>query len=144
MWLKKKILVATDFGELSEAICEAGLQMAQRFHVPLVVMHTYVPPSPTYTGVPILRPGEYRELVENAARATLDQEAAPLRGKGVEVQQRPPRGCRFRADSASRESARRRLDRDRYAWASRPSASPARECGGKSGETVARACAHDS
>jgi hypothetical protein len=77
MWLEKKILVATDFGELSETVCKAGLELARQFHVPLVVMHAYAPPAPTYSGAPLLPPKEYRELVENAALATLDKEAAP-------------------------------------------------------------------
>jgi nucleotide-binding universal stress UspA family protein len=85
MWLKRKILVATDFGELSEAVCSIGLDLAQRFDVPLVVMHAYVPESPGYSGVPLLLPADYRELVENAARATLEREAVPLRGKGVDI-----------------------------------------------------------
>jgi len=85
MWLNKAILVATDFGELSEAVCNVALEMAQRFQVPLVVMHTYAPQAPNYSGAPLLPPSQYREIVENAARATLEQEAARLRGKGVEV-----------------------------------------------------------
>jgi nucleotide-binding universal stress UspA family protein len=85
MWLNRKILVATDFGELAEAVCNVGLELARRFQVPLVVMHTYAPMAPNYSGAPLLPPAQYREIVENAARATLEQEAARLRGKGVDI-----------------------------------------------------------
>jgi nucleotide-binding universal stress UspA family protein len=85
MWLKKTILVATDFGELSETVCKAGLELAQQFRVPLAIVHTYAPPATMYSGTVVLPSEQYGELVENAARATLEKEAAPLRGKGVEV-----------------------------------------------------------
>jgi nucleotide-binding universal stress UspA family protein len=85
MWLEKTILVATDFGELSETLCQVGLELAQRFHVPLVILHTCAPPSPVYSGVQVLAAEEHRALVENAARVLLDREAEPLRGRGVDV-----------------------------------------------------------
>lgn len=39
MWFTTKIVVATDFGESSRAAADVGLELAEVFHVPLVLLH---------------------------------------------------------------------------------------------------------
>jgi len=85
MWLTKKILVPTDFAESSREACAAALELAQQFRVPLVLMHIYPIPTAIYSGVPIAPMGDYVQLIEDSAQAALNNEAARLQGKGVEV-----------------------------------------------------------
>jgi nucleotide-binding universal stress UspA family protein len=85
MWLTKKIVVATDFAEPSRAAADAGLELAQMFHVPLVLLHAYQLPSYVYTSVPFVPVGDYLKAYEEGARESLEQEKARLVGTGVEV-----------------------------------------------------------
>jgi nucleotide-binding universal stress UspA family protein len=85
MWLTKKILVATDFAEPSLAAADVGVELAQTFHVPLVLMHAYLVPSYLYIGVPFVPLGDYVQAYEDAARESLEKERARLAGKGADV-----------------------------------------------------------
>jgi nucleotide-binding universal stress UspA family protein len=85
MWLTKKILVATDFAESSQAAADVGLELAEKFHVPLVLVHTYLSPAGVYSGVPMAPTEDYALLYEKAARESLEKERARLAGGGAEV-----------------------------------------------------------
>jgi nucleotide-binding universal stress UspA family protein len=85
MWLTKKILVATDFGESSQAAADVGLELAQKFHVPLVLVHTYLVPVGVYSGVPMAPTEDYALLYEKAARESLEKERVRLARSGTEV-----------------------------------------------------------
>src|SRR4051812_40987602 len=41
MWSMTRILVPTDFSELAAAATEAAIELAQKFSVPIVLMHAY-------------------------------------------------------------------------------------------------------
>jgi nucleotide-binding universal stress UspA family protein len=86
MWLTKKILIPSDFGAASRQACDVGLELAQQFHVPLVLMHVFAVPAAVYRGVPLAPATEYAHLMEQSAQAALEEEAARLRGKTVEVE----------------------------------------------------------
>jgi nucleotide-binding universal stress UspA family protein len=85
MWLTKKIVVATDFGEPSRAAAEIGLQLAQTFHVPLVLVHAYMVPGAIYMAMPTMPVVDYPRMYEEAARESLQKEGARLAGRGAEV-----------------------------------------------------------
>ncbi len=85
MWLEKKILVATDFGEASKAAADVGLELAQAFGVPLVLIHTYAVPALVYTGIPFVPTAEYAKAYEEAAKETLEAEKTRLSGAGGNV-----------------------------------------------------------
>jgi nucleotide-binding universal stress UspA family protein len=87
MWLTKKILVPTDFAEASRAASDAALELAQRFHVPLIFLHVYPIPATIYSGVPNVPVGDYVQLLEESAQAALNNEVARFQGKGVELSQ---------------------------------------------------------
>ena len=82
MWLTKKILVATDFGEPAQAAADVGLQLAQKFHVPLALAHAYLVPVSIVPLAPVL---DYARIYENAARESLEKERDRLAGAGAEV-----------------------------------------------------------
>jgi nucleotide-binding universal stress UspA family protein len=85
MWVTKKILVATDFGEPSRAAAEIGLQLAQQFLVPLVLVHAYMVPGAVYLALPTMPAADYPRMYEEAARESLEKEGARLAGRGAEV-----------------------------------------------------------
>jgi nucleotide-binding universal stress UspA family protein len=86
MWLTKKILVATDFAEPSRAAADAGLELAQMFHVPLVLVHAYQLPSYVYTSVPFVPVRDYLQAYEEGARESLEKEKARVAaGIGMDV-----------------------------------------------------------
>jgi nucleotide-binding universal stress UspA family protein len=85
MFSNKKVLVATDFAESSRAAADVGLELARTFHVPLVLVHSYLVPTYVYTGVPFIPVKDYLQSYEEAARELLEKERARLEGKGVEV-----------------------------------------------------------
>jgi nucleotide-binding universal stress UspA family protein len=85
MWLEKKILVPTDFGDSSKAAAEAALDLARRFRVPLVLTHVYAIPSTINKGVPFLPIADYVQLVEDEARSALNNEASRVRELGADV-----------------------------------------------------------
>src|SRR5690348_1098009 len=85
MWLTKKILVPTDFAESSQAAADLGLELAKQFRVPLVLLHTYLPPAAIYYGVPMAPTEDYALLYEKAARESLEQERARLAASGTEI-----------------------------------------------------------
>jgi nucleotide-binding universal stress UspA family protein len=82
MWLTKKILVATDFAAPAQAAADVGLQLAQEFHVPLVLVHAYIVPGSIVPLAPVL---EYARIYTSAARELLEKECHRLAGRGVEV-----------------------------------------------------------
>jgi nucleotide-binding universal stress UspA family protein len=85
MFLNKKVLVATDFAESSRAAADVGVELAQAFHVPLVLVHSYLVPTYVYTSVPFVPVKDYLQSYEEAARELLEKERARLEGKGIEV-----------------------------------------------------------
>jgi nucleotide-binding universal stress UspA family protein len=92
MWLTKKILVPCDFADCSRQACDVGLELAQSFHVPLVLLHVFQFPPAIYTGMPALTVPEYDQLVEASARTALHDESARLQGKGVALETSFARG----------------------------------------------------
>ncbi len=85
MWLTKKILVATDFAEPSRAAADVGLELAETFHVPLVLVHAYQLPSYVYTSVPFVPVRDYLQAYEEGAREFLEKEKSRLAGNGMDV-----------------------------------------------------------
>lgn len=85
MWLTKKILVATDFAASSQAAADVGLELAKKFQLPLVLVHTYLVPLGVYSGVPMAPTQDYALLYEKAARESLEKERARLVGPSAEV-----------------------------------------------------------
>jgi nucleotide-binding universal stress UspA family protein len=86
MWLTKRILVATDFTESSQAAADMGLELAKTFRVPLVLVHAYLVPETTiYSGVPMAPAQDYVRLVETLAIESLEKERARLAAGGTEV-----------------------------------------------------------
>ena len=85
MWLSKKILVATDFSEPSQAAADFGLELAQKFRVPIVLVHAFLVPGTLYPSVPMLPTMDYARMYEDAGAESLAKEAARLAGKGAEV-----------------------------------------------------------
>jgi nucleotide-binding universal stress UspA family protein len=85
MWLEKKILVPTDFSDPARAAAKTALELAQAFHVPLVLMHVYGVPGQAYAGVDLVLTADFVRSVESAARAALNEEAALLANKGVDI-----------------------------------------------------------
>jgi len=85
MWLTKKILMPTDFAESSRAAAGVALELAQRFEVPLALLHVHAVPSTIYAGVPFVPVADYVQAFQDAAQSALNNEAERLRGKGVDV-----------------------------------------------------------
>ena len=85
MWLNKTILVPTDFGASSKEATNVGVELAQRFQVPLALLHVVSIPSALYTGQFVVPVGDLVTPMEEAARSQLDEEVARLRGKGIQV-----------------------------------------------------------
>jgi nucleotide-binding universal stress UspA family protein len=85
MWLEKKVLVPTDFSETAMAAANVGLELAQAFRVPLVLLHVYGLPGRSYVGVGPVLTADFVRAVEAAARAALNEEAARLANKGVVI-----------------------------------------------------------
>jgi nucleotide-binding universal stress UspA family protein len=85
MWLEKKILVPTDFSEPSTAAADVGVEIARACRVPIVLAHVYGNPGPKYPGVDLALASDFGRSLESAARAALNEEAARLAHKGVNV-----------------------------------------------------------
>ena len=85
MWLKRNILVATDFGEHSRAAADLALEVAQQAGMPLVLVHSYQVPVNLYAGVPLPSFADYIQAYENAAREMLEKEALRIANHGVPV-----------------------------------------------------------
>lgn len=67
MAIFKHILVATDFGEISEGALDLALELAARFDSQLTLIHTWEFPSYEYLdGTPM--PFDYAEKIGEAAR----------------------------------------------------------------------------
>ena len=85
MWLKKRILVPTDFGKPSQVAADIGLELAQTFHVQLVLLHAYSVPQAIYSGVPMAPTEDYALLYEKGERESLENERTRLAAGGTEV-----------------------------------------------------------
>jgi nucleotide-binding universal stress UspA family protein len=85
MWLKKRILVPTDFGVSSQAAADIALELAQTFQVPLVLLHTYLAPEKIYSGVPMPPTEDYALLYEKTIRGFLEDERARLAAGATEI-----------------------------------------------------------
>ena len=92
MWLTKKILVPCDFADCSRQAGDVGLELAQSFRVPLVLVHVFQFPPAIYTGMPPLTVPEYDQMMEASARTALHDESARLQGKGVALETSFARG----------------------------------------------------
>jgi len=84
MWLKKRILVPTDFEKPSQAAADIGVELAQTFRVPLVLLHTYSAPQ-AFSGVPLSPAEDYALLYEKTVSEFLDKERARLAPGNTEV-----------------------------------------------------------
>jgi nucleotide-binding universal stress UspA family protein len=71
----KKILVATDFDECSDAAVEQAVDLATQYQAPLVVVHTFQVP---YGYISKLM-GELMSALQEAARTELAKVLAPMR-----------------------------------------------------------------
>jgi len=86
MWLTKKILVPCDFLGSSRRACEVGVELAETFRVPLMLMHVVPASSVSYSDVPYIPAPEYTKAVEESARSALRDEAARLQVKGRAIE----------------------------------------------------------
>jgi nucleotide-binding universal stress UspA family protein len=82
MWLTKKILVPCDFAESSRSACEVAAELAEKFSVPLTLLHVIPAPSLSYANTPYVPAPEYTQYIEESARSALRDEAARFQGKG--------------------------------------------------------------
>jgi nucleotide-binding universal stress UspA family protein len=85
MWLTKGILVPTDFSASSKEAANVAVELAQRFQVPLTLLHVVSIPAVLYTGNFIVPVGDLVTPMEEAARNALAEEAARVKGKGMQV-----------------------------------------------------------
>jgi nucleotide-binding universal stress UspA family protein len=85
MWLEKRILVPTDFGDSSRAAAEAAVELAHRFRVPLVLLHVFQVPTTVNRGVLATPIADYVQLVEDEAQSALNGEASRLRASRTDV-----------------------------------------------------------
>jgi nucleotide-binding universal stress UspA family protein len=93
MWLTKKILFPTDFENSSRAASDIAVELAQRFHVPILAIHVFPIPKEIYSDVPFIPTDEYLQWVEDSARESLDREATRLQASGVTVSSILKMGC---------------------------------------------------
>jgi nucleotide-binding universal stress UspA family protein len=107
MWLTKKILVPYDFADSSRKACDVGLELAQSFRVPLVLLHVFEFPPAVYAGMPGMTVPEYDRQLEDAARTALGVESARLQDKGVALETLFARGVAWEeiVDTAKRLDA---------------------------------------
>jgi nucleotide-binding universal stress UspA family protein len=85
MWIEKKILVATDFGEQARAAAKVGVELARQYRVPLVLLHVFGTPGQAYGGADLALEADFIRSLEAAARHALHEEAAALAAEGVEI-----------------------------------------------------------
>src|SRR5689334_16220526 len=83
MWLEKKILVPTDFSEPARAAARVGLELAQRYQVPLILLHIFGMPNQAYPGMDPSLTNDFVRSVASSARHALNEEAASLANHGV-------------------------------------------------------------
>jgi nucleotide-binding universal stress UspA family protein len=86
MWLTKRILIPVDFSGSSRKACEVGVELAEIFRVPLVLVHVVPIASVSYANAPYVPAPEYTQHVEQSALAALQDEAQRLEGKGVAIE----------------------------------------------------------
>lgn len=86
MWLTKKILVPVDFSGSSRRACEVGVELAERFKVPLTLVHVIPAAAVSYSGGPYIPSPEYTRFVEDSARTAIHDEAKRLQGRGVAIE----------------------------------------------------------
>ena len=86
MWLTKKVLVPVDFSGSSRKACEAGIELAGFFRVPLTLMHVVPETSVSYSNTPYIPAPEYTHFIEESARTALRDEAARLESKGLTIE----------------------------------------------------------
>jgi nucleotide-binding universal stress UspA family protein len=87
MWLTKKILVPCDFSGSSRRAGEVGVELAETFRVPLMLLHVVPAASVSYSNIPYIPSPEYTKTVEESARSALRDEAArlPVKGRAIET-----------------------------------------------------------
>jgi nucleotide-binding universal stress UspA family protein len=85
MWIEKKILVPTDFGEQARAAEKVGVELARQYRVPVVLLHVFGAPGQTYGGADLALEADFVHSLETAARHALHDEADVLATKDVEV-----------------------------------------------------------
>jgi nucleotide-binding universal stress UspA family protein len=85
MWLTKTILVPTDFSASSKEAANVAVELAQRFQVPLTLLHVVSVPAALYTGQFIVPVGDLVTPLEEAGRSLLAEEAARVKRNGIQV-----------------------------------------------------------
>jgi len=85
MWLEKRILVPTDFSDPARAAARVGLELAQRYSVPLVLLHVFGVGNPAYAGTDLTLTNDFVRSAASSARRALNEEAAALANHGVNI-----------------------------------------------------------
>jgi nucleotide-binding universal stress UspA family protein len=85
MWMGKRILVPIDFSDCSRVAIRAGVELAQRLQVPLVLLHVHGSPSPLYEEMDLVLAEQFARAVESTARLALNRERAMLQDEGIPI-----------------------------------------------------------
>lgn len=86
MWLTKKILVPIDFSGSSRKACEVGVELAETFRVPLILLHVVPETNINYSGGPYVPTPEFTQAIEQSARSALHDEAQRFQGRGIAIE----------------------------------------------------------
>jgi nucleotide-binding universal stress UspA family protein len=85
MWLEKRILVPTDFSDPAREAARVGVELAQRYGVPLTLLHVFGVGNQAYVGLDLNLTKDFVRSAESAARHALNEEAAALANQGVTI-----------------------------------------------------------
>jgi nucleotide-binding universal stress UspA family protein len=85
MWLEKRILVPTDFSDPAHAAARVGLGLAQRYGVPLTLLHVFGVGNQAYAGLNLNLANDFVRSAHSAARSALNEEATALANQGVNI-----------------------------------------------------------
>ncbi len=85
MWLEKRILVPTDFSDSARAAARVGVELAQRYGVPLTLLHVFGAGSQAYVGIDLTLTTNFVRSVAASARRALNEEAAALSNQGLNI-----------------------------------------------------------
>ena len=85
MWLTKNILVACDFSASSRKACEAGVELAETFRVPLTFMHVVPIATAIYPEVSYMAALDCTKVIEEPSLSALGFEAKRFEDRGVEL-----------------------------------------------------------
>lgn len=96
MSLPKVILVATDFGEPSEAALDTAIEYAKVFGSEIVLMHAYEVPIVGFPEGAMLATAELTSRLLEGAQAGLDRQMGSRRSHGVRIRSIIKRGDAYR------------------------------------------------